>query len=623
MKKRNGYLYDETTIATGGDAISHPYIILYNKYTGILRVITSYDEDLGNYDKVNIILRLRDSYSGVTLKKTNLLANNNSVSRPLDQTKIAEVAVPSGLPQHHQFFYADFQTSYDPCNCLNRSELVVDTEFIENTSIINMEGRFIGTDVPLNASGNSPLLNDKDFLLAVFRDENFSINGGALTYNNIDKLVDEYKKPRPLTTAEQIGIDAAKALIKGVGSGLDDFIGSKIILPIPIDASKFDKFVGDTYNDAAKGFGLFGAGANFLTTKIDEAYAVPKVPNIGFIEGEMALTGTLTDVDGYQADEIIIDQPGSSASLSGTNWTAYPTYNETLGIFAMLERPKVVMDYGANGYKKFVYQGKTLKYTLNPAADINMEKSEVLIALRILSKVHESIHTTVEGVDYIGEHQCKHNGNPLTGSIFQTPYVKPNVLSVFSPVLTHLNDWAIDKVYLSVMLKLVFNENKYGVENKAVRVLTYPVQLITLEEIAVDHEDYSWCGYDECGSIDLRNHDDGTLIPESEYNSWFEWHFTGAEDLDIEDKTIGTKNYASNHVERSIQSIKLIGNVTVASGKHVNFNAGDKIIIDKGASIDKNATFSVGAPLSNGVSVNPVSFSEVRNFCNSSKYKAY
>ncbi len=141
-----------------------------------------------------------------------MLNKYRELSLPLDQkTFVTKISQGSDATIGGQFFTSDFRVSYDPCICNYESILNVDFK-VKNTGSIVLSGRLIGTTVPLDGSGNSPLLNGRDFLNAVYMD-GWAVNGGMLTYSNIDKLVNLYKKPET-PVFQQLALNTLKSLLK-------------------------------------------------------------------------------------------------------------------------------------------------------------------------------------------------------------------------------------------------------------------------------------------------------------------------------------------------------------------------------------------------------------------------
>lgn len=335
LHKNNGFEPDEVTKIT--DPLLNrvgPYFMLYNRYTGKLRVLATFD-GIGANDNIVTTLKFKAPSTGAPNLVYNGLFNNyGETSQPLDRkTDVIEILEASKAPINRGFISSDFQMSYDPCTCENQSELIVNFATL-NTANMTLEGRLLATSIPLNGSGNNPLLNRQNFLTSVYKD-GFTVKGGMLTYKNIDSLVKKYELPK-LTVFEKTALARFKAAIKGVSSFLDkSVIGTGVAVVMD---SVFKKL--PFYKDQESvGLGIMAAGAKSLTAQL---FPEHNVPNISFIEGEMVLSGTLEDETPFNNGSINLAVPGSKDS-ENVQWQFYPAYNKPLGLFAVLETPNVVV----------------------------------------------------------------------------------------------------------------------------------------------------------------------------------------------------------------------------------------------------------------------------------------
>jgi len=180
-----GYEVNEVTQTSPIDNRQSPYFILYNRYTGRLRFIGSLN--LNNTpDKILTTLSFK-SYTNVPSQFSALFGKYGSNLQTLeDTTRILTIAQASAGVAGRNFFAADFETSYDPCVCNTTSDIEFSFATLDSAKL-NLEGRIIGTNVPLTSSGKNPLLNRRDFLTSVHK-EGFSVKGGLQTYYNVDSF---------------------------------------------------------------------------------------------------------------------------------------------------------------------------------------------------------------------------------------------------------------------------------------------------------------------------------------------------------------------------------------------------------------------------------------------------
>ncbi|MCG8384448.1 MAG: T9SS type A sorting domain-containing protein [Cytophagales bacterium] len=597
LHKNNGFGPDETTLIT--DPLINrvgPYFLLYNRYTGKLRVLASFD-GLGLNDNIVTTLKFKNPTPGAPNLAYNGLFNNYGLtSQPLDrQTDVVEISEVSKAAISRGFISSDFQMSYDACTCDNQSELIADFASL-NTASMDLEGRLIATSVPLDGSGNSPLLNRRDFLTSVYKD-GFTVNGGMLTYKNIDALVEKYKTPK-LSLFEKASLAVIKGAINGVAKAVDKTVINKGAAVV------FNDLFGDLpfYKDQESvGLGLLAAGAKSLTA---ELFPKHSVPNIGFIEGEMALTGTLEDETLFNNGSINLAVPGSKES-ENVLWQFYPAYNKPLGLFALLETPEVsrfkeVQGRG-NGVENlfYIYQFQNAKYAFNPNARVNVENTRVLGALELVMSLNDETLTLSQK-----NHRYRRNKNlqlvPNASeeeNIFITPFVPIEQLQDVMPRQMYKKDCERDldrgqdcdrsedytisvTVNLKILIEYEFHENEYGEKNRTIQVYTYPVKINQVDAL----DDYQ----------------DLTLIPTN-------WSSTN-------DFILAEPTQHRNEVWDNIEISHTVGVASNVAGKQT-YNA-NSIVLSPGAHIQPDVTLRAGLPLPDRPPIPPKDQGYVTNFCN-------
>lgn len=604
LHKNNGFEPDESTLIT--DPLINrvgPYFMLYNRYTGKLRVLASFD-GIGQNDNIVTTLKFKHPTSGAPNLVYNGLFNNyGTTSQPLDQqTNVLEISEASKAAINRGFISSDFQMSYDPCTCENQSELIVDFASL-NEANMQLEGRLIATSVPLDGSGNSPLLNREDFLTQVYKD-NFSVNGGMLTYKNIDALVEKYEQPE-LSAFEKAGIAAIKAAISGGAKAVDKNLigpGAAIVMNDIFSDLPFYK------DQKSVGLGIVAAGAKSLTA---ELFPEHSIPTISFIEGEMVLTGTLEDETPFNNGSINLVVPGSNGS-GDVQWQFYPAYNKPLGLFALLQTPTVIKStwtknestwFGPcrENVDEFVeyerYKLNTdLAYTFNNESNVNIQNTDVLGALVIKTNRGSPTHAPLSG-DHFEKNlqQIKDLSNNLT---FITPFVPIENLQDIVPEI--LVDYQAShgggcisttnfnrdiEIELRLLIEYEFKENSYGKINRTVQVYTYPVNLIEGEINSPDFEDLNEIQTNWESPQDLVNPQPSIFRQEA----WDEITIT--------------------HTVVSIPATQI-------GGSHYFVFKANTIHLTDGAHIGPGVTLKAGLPLPDRVEVQPKNESYVANFCN-------
>ena len=609
LHKHNGWMHDETTLITDpNDQRIGPYVILYNRYTGKLRVLASFDTD-ETADRAVTTMKFK---SATGLEYSALLNYYGEYSQPLDQeTDVIEVAEASdGVPiSGTDFISADFQMSYDPCTCDHPSDLLFEFSTL-NTANLTLEGRLIGIESPLDGSGNSPLLNREDFLMQVYKDDFEGVNGGALTYKNIEALVAKYKQPQ-LSALEKAAIDAFKAALKGGAEAIDkNFINKGAAVIFNSFAGTEPGQLGAIYRPESIGLGIMASGAKSLSAALFPTHAIP---NIGFIEAEMVLSGTMTDENAIPNATARIAVPGSEESAN-VPWQFYPAYNKTLGLFAMLETPTVIVSdhevsdatyycqgqyVGTKTYKRYKLSGIP-KYTFNPNSEVNVANTRVLGALVIDP-------TTTEGhfSDYIRSQFDSYRRNLSNVQNFSGTYMTPffpleNLQDVIPEILAEgelFHDGGVGvgcnypryhadiDVKLRLIIEYEFHENAYGEVNRSIQVLTYPLNLST-GSAANDH-------FEDLETVPL-SHSLYTVV-DGVINSNF---------------PDGINIWNEINISRMVS----VDPGHLSSGGSYTMKA-ETINLTDGANIKPGITLTAGLPLPDRSTATPVSSGYVTSFC--------
>jgi hypothetical protein len=448
-----------------------PYMILYNKYSGKLRVIAAFP-GLGAQQAINITLSL------INTKSASAVLNfNNDIAQPLDQTTLVkQVTSPASYPgDDYHFFMADFQMAYDACTCKFESALRVDFSTL-NTSTVQLYGRVLGNDNPegmYKASSETLQLDqNQNFLTSVYDipgNQIKDVQAGLLTYKDNNSLISDYKSRLPSSDFDAI-----------------DFFGS--VLNFGIDIAELVnpelKFL--------KGFKIAGRTSDFYSSKIkspgDPTFTPPSV-----IHAELSATGQITDIRPLGSSPIDIANPGSSNSNLKPEFNDgiaprpvppdvdYPIYNEALGTFALLETPsyKYSNTYlggslsPCNGYYPTLHNysfklSLPIKYVFNPVLNLDLSKTQIFVAY-----VLEFTETNCPVFQpwNIEKASISRDGNKSTYISNFLPISDINNLGV-----TITSNGAPSKTYIRFLIELVSNNlDKNGKQNKSLLITTYEV----------------------------------------------------------------------------------------------------------------------------------------------------
>lgn len=393
LHRNLGYKPDEVTYATALENRRGPYIVLYNKTTALFRVIAALDD--ASAQNVNTQIEIVKP-AGSDYAFSALFAKYDNQIQTLDEESRSFIASSSVYQGANSWFVSDFYMSYDPCVCNQESRIVINFQTV-TTASVSMDGRLIATSVPLDGSGTSPMLNGKDYLMGVHQN-GFNVNGGMLTYSNMDSLVAKLKTPPGQSDLEKKAIGYLGDLIRSGLGGYNPLIERGLTSVATAVAYKFVKpfqIQEITGDDSIKvGYDLASKASDFFVTALKRDN--PPTPNVGFIEGELSLSGSVTTTNLNQNYEVILETPGSKSSQyrspdTTKDWTYYPAYNEAMGLIAVLEKPTLrtyvpEYAYGASKQNWRVhhrhYELNTFKYTFNPAAEIDTNNTVILMALK-------------------------------------------------------------------------------------------------------------------------------------------------------------------------------------------------------------------------------------------------
>jgi hypothetical protein len=209
-----------------GDAnglpISHPYMIFYNRFTGLLRSFVSVNTRGNAYQKANVEMYF--SANGVTT------AGLSTVGYPVALDKATNKSLHSIVNAKNtagDWFVAEFPMSYDPCTCRNYSEIIFK---ISSTQESKLTGTIV-TNGTLTAQDSAPP-EGKNVTLGNISVKDVGKLGKNVmeTFNSMDKFktdmlathdqkwekigVDFMARPNPKTPNGAVGLQAVISTLK-------------------------------------------------------------------------------------------------------------------------------------------------------------------------------------------------------------------------------------------------------------------------------------------------------------------------------------------------------------------------------------------------------------------------
>ncbi len=445
-----------------------PYIILYNRYTGKMRLFANLITEFGKVDQIvtylEYDLRKNRDVSGI-------FRNVANYDRPLDMptANYGATVYNKNSNNNNSWYSNDIQLGFDPCVCEYQSSMDFTLKTMKELKL-NLYGRYLQLTVPVNQI-------EEDFLTQSSIQQYGQQKGNSLIYKKTQLMYEDYIRQledynNRLKDYNSIE-NALKRQVLGWGR---DLVISAVGLALPqptlrnfivanaitLKGKPFpDTTTADGWAKAAReaSKGLMGKGFDYFTQDfvIDKPTA-PVMPTATL--GEMRITGDIFDDNEVQIGSL--RTPGTVKPGDQFTIHSYPIYNKPTGLFALLERPKMSV-YNQVEYKDIVYMidpdggnlnnrltmkrthslklkfDETLKYKYNDAVHIDKQKTSTYVAFI---------------VEYIHDYDIK-NMNDIPSACYQ-PFTMGMGLEsgVFNPLHHYINGAAVTRVFETVWIPM-------------------------------------------------------------------------------------------------------------------------------------------------------------------------
>lgn len=330
----------------------NPFLVLYNRYTGVLRIfVARYSQQ--NFNGANIKIR----FTPDSPMQTSLLDLSSGV-KAIDATFVPDpslisiVNFPSGP---YEWFYSDFQMVYDPCTCLFTSKLQIELS-LSSSSTISLTGSSSGTII----SDGAPTSSQSDKGPISFGDVASGIKKGAQGYKDGVKAQNDI-----LEAIDKRGGSQQSTRTTGLNN-LSNALKTNTFLKAGLNSIPF-------VSAALSVLDLFVGGGK---EGPQEVTITPMT-----IKQDYEFTGTIVNTyPNYTT--ITFRTPGSDTGNSPLS--QYPYYNEVLGIFNLLQTPKYKRTTINNGgfNRTAVFDlSNDIEYVLNPAAKLDIQEIKVYLLI--------------------------------------------------------------------------------------------------------------------------------------------------------------------------------------------------------------------------------------------------
>jgi len=615
-----------------------PYIVIYNRYSGKLRTFFNVYSELGTVDDIKLDM----GYITASGDISGIFRHGNGYDTPLDQktsTHAFSTSFENGN-NNTSWFMADAQLGYDPCVCNYESEFQFKLWGLQSQDI-NLYGRSLSTEVPLQDSSGKPTYNN--WLNMNTIDAALGSDGsGALIYKNLDGMLSDYqeelvKYKDNLNEYNTLGNQAQRAVI-GLGktalnaglSGLvpEATLSSLLTNAVGIIGSADGDGLAYNYTNTNAKFKAFdksvsknlkstvGTMSDALFTHFIKTPSKPTKPTMPTATlTEMKIQGTM--IKSTNVDIGNLYTPGSFKFGGSFSPSSYPIYNEPVGLFALLETPSIIESepevitsttepyaYDARFYKL----KSPLKYRLNRAVDIDYKKTELYVQIKVEFENYNNLGPLFE----------LYNFKPLKSvDIPGSSYKSNTVASDWYPIEGfgehsfgleaigsnyYSNILQIKKVTIKVMADMYFLSDGFnGAEKNSTQVFTYLLwgNYGDIDHIASKGERI----YNKDGVFNLIP---GALVLENEV---------------IETTDDFVSEVVGNIIYVNAETIELKGNITVASGYEAELQAYWGIESDPTAEIGVGIGLSIKQDFYNFPETIEVDDTELGNYCTGTNKK--
>ncbi|MFZ5971554.1 MAG: hypothetical protein ACOYXA_08165 [Bacteroidota bacterium] len=304
------------------------YVVLYNKYTGILRTFFAGDRPQA-FNGAQIQINFNEGTQSSALSNASKLFALDVFEQDPRITVVSQYNNNNG-----KWFYADFNIGFDPCTCFYESKMIVSVKLIDS-SVITLSGSLTGGITSISngtgtVSENSFSFDSKNLLAAGKK--------AMKSYKDVSKFKTDQEKALGIANKTDGQLQPGELAKRQDLNTFQEALKSSSFLKAGLKAAPY-------IGAAITLVDYFVAGGK-KSSSPQEVKISPMA-----INANVTLSGTLQA--SYLYGDVTFHTPGS-LNAQNKNAADYPYYNEVLGVFNLLRTPKmhiyrpIVMEYPGN-----------------------------------------------------------------------------------------------------------------------------------------------------------------------------------------------------------------------------------------------------------------------------------
>ncbi len=368
-----------------------PYIMLYNKFTGVLRVFAHLNRT-SDYNTISIELNIDDKTSTNGLNYSAILSLNTELAQTLDEkSKVKTVNSISQYPNNQSlFFWADFTLAYDPCVCFNKSNMNVNFKALTQGDL-TMTGTITGNIIPIASSSGNPI---KNVVNAISKVGSFFVN------QSYSSATDAFSSLFGLSNLSG-ELNNALTLFKNIIAAGQSLESLSLTNKESIQRALLS--INNIFSTSIKGGSPNGANILMATAKLSG-----EAKFLFTFDGSTIRFSTPGSKDSQLNPE---ENYNNNTDAFGNKLPEYPAYNEILGTFALLKKPTINISKVPIGGDPPMYwhpdrpnfveysrvrfkipqainsNANNILYALNPIMHTNFSNTKIKVALVIRTKM--------------------------------------------------------------------------------------------------------------------------------------------------------------------------------------------------------------------------------------------